>query len=58
MQCRVSGQFDLDDKLDKPTARTMLAMTAKMTAENFAAGGEVTCWTCHRGALVPERAPK
>jgi len=58
VQCHVPGQFELDDKPDKLIARKMLAMTAKMNAENFAAGSEVTCWTCHRGALKPENAPK
>ena len=57
-QCHVVGQFELDERPDKQIARQMFAMTTKMNAENFSTATPVTCWTCHRGALVPENAPK
>ena len=56
-QCHVDGHFELDERPDKQIARKMLAMMAGINA-GFSADNQVSCWTCHRGALKPESSPK
>jgi hypothetical protein len=46
-------QFDKDDKKEKKTAREMIAMTMKLNKESFEGHIDVSCWTCHRGAVRP-----
>ena len=46
-------QFDKDDKKEKRTAREMIAMTVKINKEQFNGHADVSCWTCHRGAIRP-----
>jgi hypothetical protein len=56
--CHVPNEFDKDDKPAKTTARNMLRMVMKINQENFNGQYEVNCWTCHRGSVKPETAPK
>ena len=46
-------QFDKDDKKEKRTAREMIAMTIKINKEQFNGRAEISCFTCHRGAIRP-----
>jgi len=46
-------QFDKDDKKEKKTAREMIAMTARINKEQFNGRAEISCYTCHRGAVRP-----
>ena len=46
-------QFDKDDKKEKKTAREMIAMTIKINKEQFNGRAEISCYTCHRGAMRP-----
>ena len=55
--CHVQGQMESDDKPAKKTARAMIAMTAAINKDNFRAQREVTCFSCHRGALRPVNTP-
>jgi hypothetical protein len=58
--CHVSGRGELDDKVQKRTARVMLRLTADLNAKldaelGPAPGGKqrVGCVTCHRGEPIP-----
>ena len=58
--CHVSGRGELDDKVQKRTARLMLRLVADLNAKleaelGPAPGGEqrVRCITCHRGEPIP-----
>ncbi len=56
--CHVPGKFELDDKEPKRVAREMMTMAAKLNATVFKESEHapaITCWTCHRGSLEPER---
>ena len=55
--CHVQGQMESDDKPAKKTARAMIAMTAVINKDNFRGQREVTCFSCHRGALRPVNTP-
>jgi hypothetical protein len=50
---KTGWQFDKDDKKEKKTAREMIAMTIKLNKEQFNGHADVSCWTCHRGAIRP-----
>lgn len=58
--CHVSGRGELDDKVQKRTARAMLHLVADLNAKLDAELGpapagtqRVQCVTCHRGVPVP-----
>lgn len=53
--CHVAGHFELDEKPAKLTARRMLELTTRWNAEAPPPLAAVSCWTCHRGALTPEK---
>src|ERR1019366_2323824 len=55
--CHVQGQMESDDKPAKKTARAMIAMTAAINKDSFRGQREVTCFSCHRGALRPVNTP-
>jgi photosynthetic reaction center cytochrome c subunit len=55
--CHVEGHFEKDDKKPKQTAREMMAMTFALNQKNFSGQREVTCYSCHRGALNPVATP-
>ena len=53
--CHVPGEFDKDDKQPKQVARTMFKMVRTIGTE--LSTDKVTCYTCHRGHVEPERMP-
>ncbi|HEV8487051.1 MAG TPA: c-type cytochrome [Blastocatellia bacterium] len=53
--CHVPGEFDKDDKQPKQVARTMFKMVRTISTE--LSTNKVTCYTCHRGHVEPERMP-
>jgi hypothetical protein len=55
--CHVQGAFDKDDKKPKQTARKMMTMMFAINKDNFEGHREVTCNSCHRGALHPVGIP-
>ncbi len=55
--CHVADQWD-DDAPAKEIARQMLRMVRDINQQLFKGQAEVGCWTCHRGAVKPEAAPK
>jgi len=55
--CHVERQMDKDDKKSKKTAREMIRMVLAINQNNFSGQREVTCNTCHRGAIRPEAIP-
>jgi len=55
--CHVENHFDQDDKKPKVTARKMILMTKEINQDGFDGRRQVTCNTCHRGALVPAAVP-
>jgi hypothetical protein len=55
--CHVERDKDKDDKKTKKTARKMMRMVQAINQNNFSGQREVTCNTCHRGAIRPEAIP-
>lgn len=55
--CHVRGHFDADDKKPKKIARQMMKMMFAINQDNFDGHREVTCYSCHRGALKPVLIP-
>jgi hypothetical protein len=55
--CHVEGHYDRDDKKPKQTAREMMQMMFALNQKNFSGQREVTCYSCHRGALNPAATP-
>jgi photosynthetic reaction center cytochrome c subunit len=55
--CHVERDMDKDDKKTKQTAREMMRMVFAINQNNFSGEREVTCNTCHRGAMHPEAIP-
>jgi len=55
---RARIDFTLDSKPQKAVTRGMLVMTRRMNTDYIAnlarSGGTVTCYTCHRGKVVPD----
>jgi photosynthetic reaction center cytochrome c subunit len=55
--CHVQGAFEKDDKKPKQTARKMMEMMFAINKDNFEGHREVTCYSCHRGAVDPVATP-
>jgi hypothetical protein len=55
--CHVEGALDKDDKKPKQTARKMMQMLAAINQANFDSKQQVTCYSCHRGAVRPVAVP-
>ena len=56
-ECHVQGNFASDENPKKEIARHMITMVAEINGK-FPDGKEhVTCYTCHRGAVMPLTAP-
>jgi photosynthetic reaction center cytochrome c subunit len=54
--CHVAGDWKSDAKTPKQTARVMMRMVRSTKPEYFdQASAGISCWTCHRGSLNPER---
>jgi photosynthetic reaction center cytochrome c subunit len=52
--CHVGpGQMALDDNPKKDVARMMITMTREINAKFPDGKQHVTCYTCHRGAVMP-----
>jgi hypothetical protein len=49
--------WDRDDKESKRRARDMMKMVVELNASRFGGESKVTCFTCHRGAMLPSRLP-
>jgi hypothetical protein len=54
--CHVPNQFDSDDKRPKGTAREMIQMVQRFSADK-SNPITLTCATCHHGHQQPERLP-
>ena len=50
-------QWDSDDKPAKIKGREMMRMVRELNASRFGGRLEVTCFSCHRGALRPAKLP-
>ena len=55
--CHDERDKDKDDKKTKKTAREMIRMVLAINQNSFSGRCEVTCNTCHRGAIRPEAIP-
>ena len=55
--CHEMGSFDKDDKKPKQIARKMIEMMSAINKNNFEGHREVTCYSCHRGAVKPLSTP-
>ncbi|MGA8431517.1 MAG: c-type cytochrome [Candidatus Sulfotelmatobacter sp.] len=55
--CHVQGAFDKDDKKPKQIARKMMEMMFAINKDNFEGRREVTCYSCHGGAIKPAGTP-
>jgi photosynthetic reaction center cytochrome c subunit len=55
--CHVQRAPEKDDKVAKRTARKMMQMMATINAASFGGEREVTCYSCHRGAITPVAIP-
>lgn len=64
--CHVQGNFASDEKRAKHTARRMIELTMSLNADSFAGieptvgaskFGRVTCYTCHKGEVMPKLSP-
>jgi outer membrane lipoprotein-sorting protein len=55
--CHVQGKMDADDKGPKKTAREMMHMQAEINKTSFRGQKQVTCYSCHRGAMRPVNTP-
>ena len=53
------GQMDTaaDDKETKRIARGMMEMVMQANATTFHGEPQISCYTCHRGQAIPQRAP-
>jgi photosynthetic reaction center cytochrome c subunit len=55
--CHVQGKPEADDKNAKKTARQMIAMTTMINTNAFRGQRQISCYSCHRGALRPVAVP-
>jgi photosynthetic reaction center cytochrome c subunit len=55
--CHVEHANEKDDKKAKVTARKMINMMMAINKDNFEGHREVTCYSCHRGAVDPVGTP-
>ena len=55
--CHVKGEPEKDDKEEKKAARKMMEMMFAINKVNFEGERNVTCYTCHQGALRPKTTP-
>jgi hypothetical protein len=55
--CHVQNAMEKDDKKPKKIARQMMEMMFAINKDNFEGHREVTCYSCHRGAIKPVDTP-
>ena len=53
--CHVEPDRSADTKVMKLMARRMITMTLELNKNMFAGTQSVTCYTCHRGDLIPAK---
>lgn len=51
--CHVAGQWADDSKEDKVTGRMMISMVGDINAKFGDGKMHVSCYTCHRGEVMP-----
>jgi Photosynthetic reaction centre cytochrome C subunit len=51
--CHMPADYATDDSPNKVVARQMIILTRDINAKYFSGSDQVTCYTCHRGALMP-----
>jgi hypothetical protein len=56
--CHVGEDWKRDDKPQFAFAGRMIKMTQGLSAGTLRDLGGVTCWTCHRGKVKPDRMPR
>ena len=56
--CHTEGDFANPSKPTFDFARRMEDMVAGVNTGPLSGLGGITCWSCHRGALVPARLPR
>lgn len=54
--CHVPGEWSGDEKITKLLARRMHEIQTELNSRHFGGRDAVSCWTCHRGAPLPEMA--
>jgi len=57
-QCHAADDWKRDDKQQFAFTTRMMKMTEGLSAGTLRDMGGLTCWTCHRGKLKPERMPR
>jgi photosynthetic reaction center cytochrome c subunit len=55
--CHMEGDFASDENPLKEVARKMILMTRDINSKFPNGGNNVSCYTCHRGAMLPLTAP-
>lgn len=55
--CHVQGNFAADDKPTKLLARKMYLMNSEINEHYAAINVKISCFTCHRGNIMPEVNP-
>lgn len=55
--CHLPGDYTSDERFSKQMAREMVSMLQTLNREYFAED-PITCYTCHRGADLPQRLPE
>jgi hypothetical protein len=53
--CHMEGDWKSDSKPAKETARKMMLMVRSTSKDYFDQSSALSCFTCHRGAVSPER---
>ena len=51
--CHMPADYATDDSPNKVVSRQMIILTRDINAKYFGGSEQVTCYTCHRGALMP-----
>lgn len=55
--CHVQGDFASDANPKKDIARSMILMVREDNSKFLAGKTQLTCYTCHRGELMPKTMP-
>lgn len=53
--CHVVNDWASDRKREKDVARRMVRMETEIEVQYFQDADKVSCWTCHRGEVEPDR---
>jgi hypothetical protein len=55
--CHVREDFSRDVKKEKGVARQMIVMVQRLNKREPVVMNSVTCYTCHHGKPMPDKAP-